>query len=122
MQERFPVIDMEMTGRNIKFLRLKKGLSVRDLQDYFGFEQPQAIYKWQWGQALPSVDNLYALSVLLDTPIEDILIEYKCERKHKEQSADADCSLCFKKDFSRDTKGTGSKAHFIFLPCPPKGG
>jgi transcriptional regulator with XRE-family HTH domain len=71
----FPVIDLSATGRNIERLRKKHGQSVRELQEYFGFEQPQAIYKWQWGKALPSVDNLFALSVLWDEPINGILVE-----------------------------------------------
>ena len=60
----FPVIDLVATGDNIRRLRLERGLSVRDLQKFFGFEQPQAIYKWQKGACLPTVDNLYALGSL----------------------------------------------------------
>lgn len=71
----FPTIDLKATGKRICSLRLEKGYSVRDLQDFFGFEQPQAIYKWQWGQSLPSVDNLFALSRLFNTSIDDILVE-----------------------------------------------
>ena len=70
----FPVIDLPATGANIRRLRQTKGLSVRDLQQFFGFEEPQAIYKWQRGQSLPTVDNLYALSALLDVPMNDILV------------------------------------------------
>ena len=70
----FPVIDLPATGANIRRLRQTKGLSVRDLQQFFGFEEPQAIYKWQRGKSLPSVDNLYALSTLLDVPMNDILV------------------------------------------------
>ena len=70
----FPVIDPIATGKNISSLRKEKGLSVKDLQEYFGFEQPQAIYRWQYGKTLPSVDNLYALSALLDVPMERILV------------------------------------------------
>ncbi len=70
----FPVIDMVATGKNIVRLRKESGLSVADLQDYFGFEAPQAIYKWQKGQSLPSTDNLCALAVLFEVSIEDILI------------------------------------------------
>jgi len=70
----FPVIDPAATGANIVRLRRERGLTVRDLQHYFGFEEPQAIYKWQRGQSLPSVDNLYALSVLLDVPMNEILV------------------------------------------------
>ena len=70
----FPVIDPVATGENILRLRRERGLTVRDLQAYFGFEEPQAIYKWQRGKSLPSVDNLYALGALLKVPIEEILV------------------------------------------------
>lgn len=70
----FPVIDPVATGKNILSLRKEKGLTVRDLQTYFGFEEPQAIYRWQYGKTLPSVDNLYALSVVLGVPMEEILV------------------------------------------------
>ena len=70
----FPTIDVEATGRRIAYLRKQKGLTVTDLQDYFGLSDVRAIYKWQAGQSLPNIDNLYALSILLDTPIDDILI------------------------------------------------
>lgn len=70
----FPVIDPVATGKNIIRLRKEQCLTVRDLQAYFGFEEPQAIYKWQQGKSLPSVDNLYALGFLLEVPIETILV------------------------------------------------
>lgn len=73
----FPVIDMAATGRNISELRKARGYSVSYLQDYFGFEAPQAIYKWQKGQSLPSIDNLYALSCLFEVSIEDIIVPQK---------------------------------------------
>ena len=70
----FPVIDMVATGRRIKVLRRRARYSVRDVQEYFGFDQPQAIYRWQRGESLPTVDNLYALSTLFGVPIKDILM------------------------------------------------
>ena len=70
----FPVIDMVATGNNIRSIRLKRGLTVKDVQEYFGFEEPRAVYKWQKGETLPSVDNLYALSRLLETPMDQILV------------------------------------------------
>ena len=69
-----PAINMAKTGQNIVTLRKQAGLSVKDLQDAFGFGTPQAIYKWQKGQSLPSVDNLYALGVLLEVPMDQILV------------------------------------------------
>lgn len=74
IEKRFPVIDMAATGENIARLRRERGLTVRDMQAYFGFEEPQAIYKWQKGKSLPSVDNLYALGALLEVPMEAILV------------------------------------------------
>ena len=70
----FPVIDMIATGKNILSLRREKGFTVRDLQEFFGFEEPQAIYRWQYGKTLPSVDNLYALSAILGVTMEEILV------------------------------------------------
>ena len=70
----FPVIDLEATGQNIRRLRQARGLSVGDIQAYLGFSGPQAIYKWQRGLTLPSVDNLVALSVLLEVPMDAIII------------------------------------------------
>ena len=69
-----PTIDMVKTGENIIRLRKAKGLSVKDLQTVFGFETPQAIYKWQHGTALPSVDNLVILAALLEVPVDEILV------------------------------------------------
>lgn len=62
-------------------LRLEQGLTVRDVQVFFGFEEPQAIYKWQSGKSLPTVDNLYALSALLGVRMDEILVAAKPELK-----------------------------------------
>ena len=70
----FPVIDLAGTGRSIELHRRQAGLTVRDLQTYFGFEYPQAIYKWQHGECLPTVDNLLALARLLQMSMEDLLV------------------------------------------------
>ena len=68
-----PMIDMAATGRNIARLRREAGLTVRQMQDVFGFSTPQAIYKWQRGESLPTVDNLFALSRLFETSVDHIL-------------------------------------------------
>nr|MBQ4455194.1 helix-turn-helix transcriptional regulator [Clostridia bacterium] len=90
---RYSVIDLVATGNNIKRLRLERGLTVRDLQSYFGFEEPQAIYKWQKGQSLPTVDNLYALGCLLDVSMDDILVPVSSQLHIvSEQQAEPCCS------------------------------
>ena len=70
----YPVINLAETGRRIERQRRQAGLTVRDLQTYFGFEYPQAIYKWQHGECLPTVDNLLALARLLQMSMEDLLV------------------------------------------------
>lgn len=70
----FPIIIMVRTGQNITLLRTQRGLSVRQLQKLLGFTTPQAIYKWQNGTSLPTLDNLVALSCILDVFIEKILV------------------------------------------------
>ena len=72
-----PVIDMIGTGQNIARLRKQAGLSVKDLQDIFGFATPQAIYKWQQGAALPTIDNLVVLAAVLQVRLDDILVTDK---------------------------------------------
>ena len=81
-QTAYPVIDLAETGRNIERHRRQAGLTVRDLQTYFGFEYPQAIYKWQHGECLPTVDNLLALARLLQVPMEDLLVYEDQEVSH----------------------------------------
>ena len=70
----FPTINLLKTGENILALREKKGLSVRDLQQMLGFATPQAIYKWQRGNSLPTIDNLVVLSAVFRVPIDEILV------------------------------------------------
>ena len=69
-----PVIDLPRTGANIVALRKAAGLSVHDIQAVFGFSTPQAIYKWQNGTSLPSVDNLIVLAAILHVRMDDILV------------------------------------------------
>ena len=74
MWKPFPAIDMEATGENIKRLRIKSGMTIRDIQERFNFKEPRAIYKWQTGETLPSVDNLFALSDLFGVRVDQIIV------------------------------------------------
>jgi transcriptional regulator with XRE-family HTH domain len=69
-----PVINMTATGANIARLRQGAGISVRQLQTIFGFSTPQAIYKWQRGQALPTLDNIIVLAAALGVTVDEILV------------------------------------------------
>lgn len=69
----YPVIDAKATGARIKELRKARRLKVDEIARFMGFESEQAIYKWQRGDSLPTIDNLYALSRLFETSVDDIL-------------------------------------------------
>lgn len=69
-----PTIDMIATGKNITILRKKAGMSVKDIQDIFGFATPQAIYKWQHGAAIPTIDNLVILACVLNVTIDELIV------------------------------------------------
>ena len=69
-----PIIDMAATGKRIAALRDAAGLTVRDLQDILGFANPQAIYKWQHGTALPTLDNLVILANAFDVAMDDMFM------------------------------------------------
>lgn len=69
-----PFVDMKQTGQNISVLREQRGITVKQLQHMMGFGTPQAIYKWQHGESLPTVDNLVALSAIFAVPIDTILV------------------------------------------------
>ena len=74
MVRNIPVVDMEKTGRRITELREDAGISVKSLQEFFDFTTPQAIYKWQKGITLPSIDNLVLLSMLFEIPMDKIIV------------------------------------------------
>ncbi|MBR3719381.1 MAG: helix-turn-helix transcriptional regulator [Firmicutes bacterium] len=71
---KIPVIDLSATGQNIARLRIESGLSVKDLQDILGFANPQAIYKWQNGLCLPTLDNLVILAAALGVSLDEIIV------------------------------------------------
>lgn len=83
----------------------------------FRFEEPQAIYKWQRGQSLPSVDNLYALSALLQVPMNEIIISTS-HIVSLEQQAVACCSGLFYVEISSGTVGMAEFQNRLD-PYPP---
>ena len=70
----YPRILLEETGNNLVSIMKEKNITVKDLQDIFGFENPQAIYKWRRGECLPTIDNLIILASVLNVKIEQLLI------------------------------------------------
>lgn len=69
-----PVIDMARTGANITKIRSEAGISVKQLQAILGFATPQAIYKWQQGKTLPTIDNLAVLASVCGVRMDDVIV------------------------------------------------
>ena len=66
-------IDTRATGARIKKLREENNYTVEMLCSIF-FISPQAIYKWQKGDAMPTLDNIFVLSDLFHVKVEDIVV------------------------------------------------
>lgn len=95
-----PVIDLKGTGTQIKSLRKENGFSVRDIQDVFGFEFPQAIYSWEQGKNVPTIDNLLVLARLFNTSIDELIItrivelEINCSEETASKICNKKCDSC----------------------------
>ena len=46
---------------------------MKELQILFGFDNPQAIYNWEKGRNMPSIDNLLVLSEIFEVTINEIV-------------------------------------------------
>jgi transcriptional regulator with XRE-family HTH domain len=47
---------------------------VKDLANIFGFTTPQAVYKWQHGTAMPTIDNLVVLAAVFEVTMDEIIV------------------------------------------------
>lgn len=68
------VIDRIQTAKRIRDLMEENSLSVNDLMQMLYLGRRDSVYKWLRGEQLPSLDQLYALSQIFHTGIEDILV------------------------------------------------
>lgn len=63
-------IDKAKTGQQIRLLMEKRGVTVRDVKNALSLACVQSVYHWLDGQSMPTLDNLYALSDLLEVPMD----------------------------------------------------
>ena len=71
----YPNIDMQQTGRQLKYLIESAGYTPRMIQEYLHLSCVQPIYRWYKGLILPSVDHLLMLSELLNVHMEELLVK-----------------------------------------------
>jgi hypothetical protein len=70
----YPVIDPVGTGSNIKMLIRDSGNTIAGVGRMLGIADMSTMYKWLRGDALPGIDNMLALSIILNVSINDILV------------------------------------------------
>ena len=59
----------------LKELRLKCGYTQKQVAEILGLKCEDRISHWEKGQAMPSIENLFKLSKLLNVKIENIYTE-----------------------------------------------
>lgn len=71
------IIDPEQTGKRIRALRERRGITVIRMSDMIGVTAA-AVYRWEKGNTLPDLGNVPSLCDVLGEPFEGIFI---CEPK-----------------------------------------
>lgn len=71
----YPTIDLLATGKRINMLRKERKISVGKMKEYLGFNNATSIYRWLRGESLPTLENMYAISLLFETCINEIIVK-----------------------------------------------
>ena len=69
----FPTINLRETGVNLHRIMDKRGITPKDIKEFLNLGSIQTVYNWCNGLNMPTVDNLYALSQLLQVSIDEII-------------------------------------------------
>lgn len=69
----FPLINKRETGINLRRIMDERGVTAKEVQQYLELGCVQSVYRWLDGINMPTIDNLYALSELLQVPIDTIV-------------------------------------------------
>ena len=69
----FPTINLRETGVNLHRIMDKRGITPNDVKEFLNLGTVQIVYNWCNGLNMPTIDNLYALSQLLQVSIDEII-------------------------------------------------
>lgn len=73
----YPNIDIKQTGILLETMIRNSGYSVKYIQEYLHLSCPQPIYRWFKGKIMPSLDHMYALSILLGVHMDELIVPQK---------------------------------------------
>lgn len=66
-------LDIVATGHRIKSLMEEREIAIKDLSKVMNVSF-QAVYRWQKGEALPTISNMFILGQLLQVDVDDMLV------------------------------------------------
>lgn len=66
-------IDMIATGKNIRDMRIRHKMTIKDIQDACGVTST-SVCNWQKGKSMPTVDNLVILASIWGVMIDNIIV------------------------------------------------
>lgn len=73
-REQKPVeLDIVATGHKIKLLMEEREIAIKDLSKVMNVSF-QAVYRWQKGETLPTIGNMFILGQLLQVDVDEILV------------------------------------------------
>lgn len=72
-------MDMEKTGKRISRLRKENGWTQQKLAEQLNVS-PQAVSKWECGEAVPDIDILDKLSMIFSITIDSIIKAQEVEK------------------------------------------
>ena len=67
-------IDMAATGANLRKIRRERALSAVKVSELVGLTSPQAVYRWERGETLPTMDNLVILASVYHMTVDEIIV------------------------------------------------
>lgn len=68
-----PGINKKASGLKLRRIMDAQGITVKDVQQYLGLGSVQSVYHWLNGISMPTVDNLYAMSELLQVSMDEMV-------------------------------------------------
>lgn len=68
-----PLINKRETGINLRRIMDMRGVTANQVQEFLHLGCVQSVYRWLDGVNLPTIDNLYALSELLQVPMDALV-------------------------------------------------
>lgn len=79
------ILDVVKTGKNLKEIREKSGLAVKDISRLTGLHV-NAIYKWEYGLSCPQIDTLILLERIYGVGMSELVVKTGCAARNVDLS------------------------------------